>query len=258
MALSAATMLLGSLAHLVVGLFRVSVRLLRIPVWLFEISPRLLSVSVWLFKVAMCLRSVPVWLLVTAALLLVLLLMLLVLLLLVLLPVVGAVVVVERGWLLRPAMIVVVAHGAFGSHGVWMSAVVVRVGTAIGTRRLKMLLLKGSCSDVLLVHCVQLFGGRIVPDSAGAAAECHAMFVHDRVVLHHGAIDIGVVDVNVVYVHNGCVVFKTMVVPPAADKADAHVTKSVVHAAVESDVGSPVSGMKDVNAARPAPVGRRP
>ena len=155
-------------------------------------------------------------LLLTHQLLLMLLLLmqfLLLMLLLILRSAFGAVVIVERVRLLRPhvvlrAMIVVVAHGALRGHGVRMSTVVLRVEAAIGTRRLKMLLLKRGCADVPFVHCMQLVGRRIVPDSAGRSAVCHATFVHDCVVLHHGAIDIRVVDVNIVYAHNCGVVFE--------------------------------------------------
>ena len=154
--LPAATMLLGSLPRLVVRLFVVTVRLLRVSMRLLEVAALLLNAFVRLLMVVARLWSVPVGLFVATVLLLVFLLMLL---LLILRPALGAVVVIKRVRLLRPdvalrAMIVVVAHGALGSHGVRMPAIVIGVEAAIGTRRLEMLLLKRSCADVPLVHCL--------------------------------------------------------------------------------------------------------
>lgn len=54
-------------------------------------------------------------------------------------------------------MAVVVAHWPLGRHGLWMSAIVLRVEAAIRLGRLEMLLLERSRPDVLLVHRVQLF-----------------------------------------------------------------------------------------------------
>lgn len=267
------TMFLRSRPRLVVRLFVITVRLLSVSMRLLKVAVRLFVVAVWLLRIParrlvvavlplilllMQLLLLPLLLLLMHQLLLMLLLLvqflLLMLLLLILRPAFGAMVVVERVRLLRPhvalrAMIVVVAHRALCGHGVRMSAVVLRIEAAIGTCRLEMLLLERGCADVPFVHCMQLVGRRIVPDSAGAAAVCHVAFVHDCVVLHHGAIDICVVDVDIVYAHNCGVVFETMVVPPAADKANAHVAESVVHAAIEAHVRSPISGMEDVDSA---------
>src|ERR1700735_1908817 len=61
-----------------------------------------------------------------------------------------------------------------------------------------------------------------------------------------------------VYVPTSGVIGEGSAAPFAANESHAAITESVVHAAVESDVRSPVAGMKSVNAAGEAPVSGGP
>ena len=61
-----------------------------------------------------------------------------------------------------------------------------------------------------------------------------------------------------VHVHHRGVVAEDPASPHAADETDAAVAKSVINAAVEADVRTPVACMPAVQAARKAPIARRP
>jgi len=78
------------------------------------------------------------------------------------------------------------------------------------------------------------------------AVEGHAALVHNRVALYDGAIDVYIADVHVIHAHYRSVVLEITPMPPPADKADAHISKSIIDTAVIADVASPVPGMKDV------------
>jgi hypothetical protein len=78
------------------------------------------------------------------------------------------------------------------------------------------------------------------------------------VVNDYGPIDIDVLDVDAVHVHHSGVIEESAVAPFSADETDAAVAETVVNAAVEADVWSPISGMPGVDAIAPAPVAGGP
>ena len=82
--------------------------------------------------------------------------------------------------------------------------------------------------------------------AAGAAIEAGA---HADVFMDHGAINESVVHDRGVYVDDRGVVREMPAAPFTTHKTHAVVTESVIHAAIETDVRSPVTGMPAVNAA---------
>ena len=149
-----------------------------------------------------------------------------------------------------------------GNRNVGRAAViVVEVGAAVGLGRMFVLGLERCCRDVRLVGVGTFLGRHGVIDSTRAAA------IRDMVVVNDG----GVVNNRLVaiyriaapsaantYVHNRGVIGKGSAAPHAARKTDTHVAEAVVDSAVVADVTTPVTGMKNVKAATPAPVARSP
>src|SRR5277367_4240743 len=76
--------------------------------------------------------------------------------------------------------------------------------------------------------------------------------------MNYGAINESIVDDRAVHIEHRGVICETPAAPFSADEADAAVTESVIHAAVEPDVRSPVTAMPAVNAAGEAPVAGSP
>ena len=90
--------------------------------------------------------------------------------------------------------------------------------------------------------------------SALAAVEGHVRFViHDDCAVH---VDIS--DYRGVHVHHSGVVEEMAFAPFAAIEAVTAVSKSVINAAIESDLRSPVAGIPNVKAVVPTPVARGP
>ena len=113
-------------------------------------------------------------------------------------------------------------------------------------------------AGVALVHGSDLSRTRRYIDSAAAAV------VTDPIVRMGGVVDV-VIDnlaaidvVGVAYVVDGAVVVEVIPTPVAAKVANADVAEAIVDAAIEADVRTPVSVMKAVVTAVPAPVGRGP
>ena len=107
--------------------------------------------------------------------------------------------------------------------------------------------------EVMFVIPSLLFVSGTSADSAMAAVKANAS---NRDVVDHGAVvEVTIADVNVV---DGTVVVEVMTSPVATGIAGAHVTESVIHAAVETDVRSPVTGMPEVGAFMPSPIAGRP
>jgi len=165
-------------------------------------------------------------------------------------PVLVASIVVERV-LLRVS---VEAHRTLGSHILRMSAVVLRVEAPVGASRFHVLHLNRGRSHVMLVHRHALFGTRIVTDAARAAVVRDVVIVDDCRVIDDRPIHVRIVDDGSIHVHDRGVIGKIAAMPLSAHEANAHVAESIVHATVEANVRSPVSGMEDVQATGPAPV----
>jgi len=105
---------------------------------------------------------------------------------------------------------------------------------------------------VMLARESFLRGCRTRGDAAAAAV------VADVRVVDHDIPLINVVYDRDVYIVDTAVIEKIAAAPVAAGVADAGITETVVDAAVEADLRSPVAGVPDVGAAIPAPVARRP
>jgi hypothetical protein len=95
-------------------------------------------------------------------------------------------------------------------------------------------------------------------NAAGTSAVGDAAIVDDCRVVDDRRVDVGVAYDGLIHVHDRGVISKIVAVPLAAGKADAHVAKAIIHAAVVTDVGPPVALVKSVVAAFPAPVGGCP
>src|ERR1700683_1665915 len=110
------------------------------------------------------------------------------------------------------------------------------------------------------VHVLFVFRGAFLGRrySAGAARPALEAAAHADVFVDHSAIDERVVNDRGVYVDDRGVVGETPAAPFTAHETHAAIAESVIHAAVETDVWSPVAGMPAVNDAGEAPVTRRP
>src|ERR1700676_55460 len=92
--------------------------------------------------------------------------------------------------------------------------------------------------------------------SASSSVVTH-MIIHGNVV-DHSPIHIGVVNHRGVYVHHRRVVSKHSAIPAPAKEPNSTIAKSIINSAVESDVRPPISCVKKIPAAAPAPITRRP
>src|SRR5271156_1097694 len=104
--------------------------------------------------------------------------------------------------------------------------------------------------------CRSAFLGR--GDGGGAAGAAVEAGADADVFMDHGAINESVVHDRGVYVDDCGVVREMSTAPFTAREAYAAVTESVINAAVEADVGTPVACMPTINATREAPVAGSP
>jgi len=123
---------------------------------------------------------------------------------------------------------------------------------AIGPRFSDMALLHLGGPAVLFVRESFLRGSGTRSDTAAAAVIADVRIVHDNVRL------IDVVNFAHIYIVDARVVVKAAVGPAASVVAGADVTETVVNAAIEADLRSPVARVPEIGAVRPAPVTRRP
>jgi len=111
---------------------------------------------------------------------------------------------------------------------------------SIGAGRLKLLRLRGDQRDVPLARITLFFPGRSLVDAAVTAVVADAVRV---VIEDSGIIDIvDNVDVHIVHL---TVVEKVSAIPAAAFVTVAEVTEAVIDAAIETNVRSPVTFMKE-------------
>lgn len=76
----------------------------------------------------------------------------------------------------------------------------------------------------------------------------------DGSVSDHGPVDIGVVDADHVYVGHGAIVKEPATTPISSHEANAAITKAIINAAVEANVGSPVSCVPGIRTADKSPI----
>jgi hypothetical protein len=123
----------------------------------------------------------------------------------------------------------------------------------IATGRVLVFPLHAGGLEVMFVIPSLLFVSGTSADAAMAAVIADAI---DGDVVDHGAVvDVDVGDVDVV---DGAVVVEVMTSPISAGVAGAHVAESVIHAAVETDVRSPITGMPEIGAFMPSPIAGSP
>jgi len=103
-----------------------------------------------------------------------------------------------------------------------------------------------------------LLGSGRMLNAARSAGVSHVVGIHNRVLLDDGPVDVGSVNDGGIHIHYRRVVSKRATAPLTAGKADSHVAKAVVHAAIVAHVVAPVAGMEDIEAAGPTPIGGRP
>ena len=102
-----------------------------------------------------------------------------------------------------------------------------------------------------LLHCSRrgvsfsreplLFRRRVVPNAARSASIGYMVVIDDGCVVHDRLVHVGVVNDGRIHPHHGSIVGKVATAPFAASEADAHISESVVDAAVVADVLSPVA-----------------
>src|SRR5579864_2116701 len=125
----------------------------------------------------------------------------------------------------------------------------------VRSRRVFVGSLFGGCLHVRLSLVRALPLRRYRSYSAGAAIEAH---VAHLALTDNGPVDVGVVDHCGVHVHHRRVIREMFAVPRSANESHSAITESIVHAAIETNVRSPVTGMKRIHSFSPAPVSRRP
>lgn len=139
-----------------------------------------------------------------------------------------------------------------------VAAIVFDIQGLVGLGGSNVLHLVGGWSHVLIVRGDPLFGSRIMVNAAGASAIGNVVIVDDGGVVDDRRIDIDVADDGLIHMDDCGVIGKIVTMPFAAREADAHVAKAVIHAAVVTDMGTPVALVKSVMTAFPAPVGGCP
>src|ERR1700676_4292396 len=92
--------------------------------------------------------------------------------------------------------------------------------------------------------------------SASSSVVTHMIITGN--VVDHSPIHIGVVNHRGVYVHHRRVVSKHSAIPASAKEPNSTIAKSIINSAVESDVRPPISCVKKIPAAAPAPITGRP
>ncbi len=83
--------------------------------------------------------------------------------------------------------------------------------------------------------------------------------VHDRRIVHDdGTVDISIVYYCCIYIHYGRIIPESSSFPSSSSKSGAAVSISIVHAAIETDMRSPIAGMPSITPPGITPVTRRP
>ena len=135
-----------------------------------------------------------------------------------------------------------------------MTAVRLRGELRIPHRLMHVRYLRSRGWSVRLGRHLSLSRGRLRGDAAGAVvARLVDGHIVDRDVVH-----IGVMDHRGVHIGHCGVVVVCASLPAPAVKADAAVAEPVIHTAVETDVRTPVAGVKRIHAADETPVAGRP
>ena len=147
------------------------------------------------------------------------------------------------------ACVPVRSHRSLYRESLRTPTVVLYIKVPVSSRSLNVLLLIYRRSFVPIVHRYALLGSGIVPNAAGAATVGDSPIIHDRVVPHNRPVDIDIVNAHIVYPHHRGVICKVVAMPCATHKADAHVSESVVHAAVVAHMLAPVSRVKHIQSA---------
>ena len=73
-------------------------------------------------------------------------------------------------------------------------------------------------------------------------------------VVHHGPIDISVVNDRGIYICHSSVIAEGITRPHAADKTNTRIAKTIINTTIEADMRTPEAGMPTVHAAHKAPI----
>src|SRR5580692_7799769 len=101
-----------------------------------------------------------------------------------------------------------------------------------------------------------LLRSRLGGHSARPSVEAH-MVVHGDIV-NNRAIHVRIVNHRRIDVHDGRVVRKHSAIPASADEANPAVAEPIIDPSIETDVRSPIAGVKKVSPAAPTPIPGRP
>lgn len=129
-----------------------------------------------------------------------------------------------------------------------------RSQAAVGSGGLQMFGLLGRGRDVSFARVFFFFGCRSRSGSTLAAVIADAVYVH----VVNDRLRVRVMDDRGVYVHDRGVVEKVSALPISALEAGANVSESVVDAAIEADICSPIASVPEIGAVAPAPISRSP
>jgi hypothetical protein len=139
-----------------------------------------------------------------------------------------------------------------GCHG-WTAVILPRKHSTVLAGGLLMLHLSRDRSAVRFVSPGLLLGRRTRGHSAASAVEGNVRaIVYD----HRPVIDIG--DVGDIHIGHRAVVEESAAAPFTAGETFAEVSETVINAAIESDVRTPIAGIPKIDAAVPTPVSRSP
>jgi len=97
------------------------------------------------------------------------------------------------------------------------------------------------------------------PSSVDSTGTVEAdVIIDDSPVVDHCTVNIGVVDEGRIHAPNCSIIVKDAALPPAAIETRSIIAEAVVDTAIESNVGTPITAVPDVNSALISPVTRSP
>jgi hypothetical protein len=105
--------------------------------------------------------------------------------------------------------------------------------------------------EMMVMFRCELVSGRMRLDTAGAVERHVVDVVDDGPVVHVG-------DMNTTDVYGCAIIKERTAAPVTALESNTAITEPVIHAAVETDMRTPVAAVPGINATAPAPVPRCP
>ena len=124
--------------------------------------------------------------------------------------------------------------------------------------RLLVCRLFGSCLDMPFPNGRLLLRRRTGSNPSGTSVKGSTIVNYRSIVHYDRAVDIGIVYYGGIDIHYGGVIPERSSFPTAPSETGASVSISIVYAAIETDMGSPITCMPSINASGIPPIRRRP